>query len=787
MGRLLPQRRALAARSRAIEIWFGVAGALALFAAAPLEAGQPHLLQDSNVHIVTGLVTEDPTGVPISAARVSAISSGGLAAVETDAQGRFTLDNLPAGRHVLRIEAAGYQPAIFDLPAGSAMPIRIALAPAIVRHEEVLHVTASREARHGSDLPYSTSVVDAAELARRFPRSAPEALMDAPGVLLQKTNHGSGSPYVRGLLGNQVLVLIDGIRLNNSTFRYGPNQYLATIDPGQIERIEVVRGAGAVLYGSDAIGGVINIITKRPALGARKGLTAAAAGRLVSSGMEQSGRVEIESSGTRMAVRGGASLRSFGDVRAGGSLGTQVPSGYAEASGDVAAAIGVAGRSQLELTYQHLHQDDVPRFDQVTLRGFSRYSFAPQSRQLAAAAFSHVPAAGLIRRFESTVSFHRSFERRELRRADAAALTIEQDSVRTLGASLQASLLPWRGLTLQTGLDVYRDWIGSSRRDEIVGTGASTSRRGLYPDGASAASVAAFVYGTRSWQRMTVDGGVRYSRFDISASDATFGSIDVVAGAWTGQAGAAYQATASVQIVGSISQAFRAPNVDDVSSLGLFDSGIEAPSPDLVPERAWSVDGGVRLRAGGAAVSIVAFRTNLRDLIDRVPSTFEGSAVYEGQPVFRKANVQRAYVYGAELEGQWLTGPALLVFGHASYTFGHQPLVDQPMRRIPPLHGLAGARWTQPAGGLWIEGRVRAAGAQTRLSSGDRSDHRIDPNGTPGWVVVSFGAGCPIGSRLEVVGSVENVFNEAYRVHGSGIDSAGRHVWIGLRLTAGGK
>jgi hemoglobin/transferrin/lactoferrin receptor protein len=728
-------------------------------------------------------------GTPVAAARVEVEAAGLVVAVTTDADGRFAFNELRPGRHTLRIAAAGFRIHSVEIISGPApVSIEVALTPIVLRHDEQLQVTASRTERRTTDLPFATTVVDADELGRRQPRSTPEALMDAPGVLLQKTNHGSGSPYVRGLLGNQVLVLVDGIRLNNSTFRFGPNQYLSTIDPGQIDRIEIVRGAGAVLYGSDAIGGVVNIITKRPGLTSQPtGLQGSATARVVSSGMEQSGRVELESASSIFAVRGGLSLRNFGDLRAGGSLGTEAPSGYREGGGDVSAQVRVTDRSELRFSYQHLHQDDVPRFDQVTQRGFARYSFAPQSRQLAAATFRQVPAAGPIRRIESTLSFHRSFERRDLQRAGASTRTIEEDIVRTLGASVQAHFAPWRTWRLHTGLDFYRDRIGSSRRDEVIATGVSTSRRGLYPDGASASSLAGFAYVTRSWTRTSVEGGVRYSRFDISASDATFGAIELDADAWTGQVGATHQLTSRLQLVGSISQSFRAPNVDDVSTLGLFDSGIEVPSPNLVPERAWSAEGGARLRGGRGVISGVLFRTNLRDLIDRVRSTFDGSAFYEGQPVFQKANVQKAYVYGTEFEGQWLPRASVMVFGHASYTFGHQPLSNQPMRRIPPLHGLMGARWTQSGTGLWIEGRVRGADKQTRLSSGDRSDHRIDPNGTPGWIVASFGAGRPIGDRFEIVGGIENLFDEAYRVHGSGIDGMGRSAWIGIRLAAGRK
>jgi len=126
-------------------------------------------------------------------------------------------------------------------------------------------VTAKRKEEASFESDRSVAVVGAIKLAEQTPRTAPEALMEAPGVFVQKTNHGGGSPIIRGMVGPQNLILIDGIRLNNSVHRTGPTQYLNMIDPYSVERFEVLRGPGSVLYGSDALGGVMHAITKSPA------------------------------------------------------------------------------------------------------------------------------------------------------------------------------------------------------------------------------------------------------------------------------------------------------------------------------------------------------------------------------------------------------------------------------------------------------------------------------------------------------------------------------------------
>ncbi len=212
--------------------------------------------------------------------------------------------SLPAGVAVVRVSAPGFRPvqASIDIASSEAV-LHVALAPVELRVDESVIVSAARADRAASDVPRSTAVVSRTALDERADRTSPEALQDRSGGWVQKTNHGGGSPIVRGLVGNQVLVLIDGVRLNNATFRLGPNQYMNTIDAFSLERIEVLRGSGSVQYGSDALGGVVNLISPLPVLssgGLRAG--GAVATRLVSSGMEQTARAEGQR--RRLARRG---------------------------------------------------------------------------------------------------------------------------------------------------------------------------------------------------------------------------------------------------------------------------------------------------------------------------------------------------------------------------------------------------------------------------------------------------------------------------------------------------
>jgi outer membrane receptor protein involved in Fe transport len=721
------------------------------------------------------------SGAPIVGARVEV--DGQHAGAVTDSGGIARLSGLPVGVAAVRISAPEHRPAQVSVDIARAETIlHVLLAPVELRVDESVIVSASRADRAASDVPRSTAVVTRTALDERADRTSPEALQDRSGGWVQKTNHGGGSPFLRGLVGNQVLVLIDGVRLNNATFRLGPNQYMNTIDAFSLERIETVRGSGSVQYGSDALGGVVNLISTLPVLssgGRRAG--GAVATRLVSSGMEQTLRAEGSVAGSRAGVRGGVTLRNFGDLVAGGSLGTEAPSGYQEFDADVAATWAPSPRTTFTGVFQSVYQEDVPRFDQVAQRGYDVYEFDPQSRRLGYFQWRQLVSSGWLDVSRVTLSWQRSDEGRRRRRTGSELETTESDTVATVGVSADlygrlASRAGW-----SAGIELYHDTVRSWRVDTNLVTGAAKPMRGLYPDGATRRSVAAFALGHVSLGRAGVDVGARYTRDDVEADDSVFGPLDITPDAVVGSVSVLVPLGGAVNAFGSVAQAFRAPNIDDLSTLGAFDFGVEIPPDSLDPERSVSLEGGLKANTSRVAATLAVYRLHLRDLIDRLPATFEGSPIWDGQAVYQRANVGEAYVRGLEADAEWRVTGTLTLRGFVASTYGQQVTVDAPMRRIPPINGLVGARyrWNR---GLWLEATLRAAGAQTRLAPGDVADHRIPPGGTPGWTVVNVTAGSRIGRSLILTGGIGNLFNEAYRTHGSGIDGPGRNAWLSARF-----
>ena len=738
---------------------------VALLLAGPAEAAE-----------LRGTVRDALSGDPLEGVVLDLAQTAHQAT--STSEGTFSLPGVPPGRHRLRARLAGYGRIEVEAPAAGE-PVHLLLEPMLVRVDEAVTVTAQGGERRAFDVPESVSSLESDELSRRALRSTPEALTGMTGVFVQKTNHGGGSPFVRGLTGNQVLLMVDGIRLSNSTFRYGPNQYLATVAPHSIERIEVVRGSGSTLYGSDAIGGVVNVLSRGPRFA---GGTTDASARVLLRGMtdamDRTVRAEGEVAGERWALHAGADVRSFGDLVAGGDLGTAAPSGYDERSADAKALVRASSSTVLTLAYQHLNQSDVPRWDQVAQRGYLRYGFDPQERQLAYARSQTFFSHPWMRQLEATLSLQRSVEGRFRQRRGESLEIRERDEVETFGLVLEGRSEPRPGWRATSGVELYHDRVASSAFSSDLATGVTTGRRGLYPDGATATSLAAFTLHSLDVGRLGLTLGGRLNSYAIAADDPVVGPIDVRPRALVGNASALYRLAEGQHLVASVNSGFRAPNISDIGSLGPFDFGVEVPSPDLEAERSLTFELGHKARMGPVASTLAVFVTNLSDIIERVPSTYLGSPTLDGDRVYRKENVGEARLKGVEAEVEVLLPHRSVLAAAVVYAHGQNLDAGEPMRRIPPLHGRVALRFS-PARPAFAEVEWLWAATQDRLASGDLSDHRIAPGGTPGWNVLNLRASWDAGP-LRLRAGVENALDEAYRTHGSGIDGVGRALWASV-------
>lgn len=644
-------------------------------------------------------------------------------------------------------------------------------------------VTARRSAQRVFDTPASVSTLGRGYLRTYQPRTTPEALQGTVGVFVQKTNHGGGSPFLRGLTGNQTLTLIDGIRLNNSTFRYGPNQYLNTVDALSLERIEVLRGGGSVAYGTDALGGTLQLFTRDLTFrepNAPNYLGTRVLSRWATSRMERTSRFELWGHTERAAWSAGLTLRNFGDLVGGDTTGRQSPSGYRERAFDLKTRLRVGRRGVLTLAHQYLQQRHVPVYHKVVLENFAINEMDPQRRNLSYARFETAGQNRLFREIQTTLSFQATREGRISQKNGSPTRRTETDRVQTAGLTVNVSSEFTDRWTANSGLEVYHDWVGSTKVDVNQSTGESKPGRGLYPDGSTYGNYALYSLHQLELGRTQVTLGGRFNGFDIRVPDATLGNVRLSPAALVGNAAVLQRLSPSSNVYVSASTGFRAPNVDDLGTLGIVDFRYEVPTASLKPEQSVNYELGYKLRTPRVAAGVSAFYSDLRNLITRVKV---GNEVQQGYPVYRKENVEKALIRGLEVETEVILLAGLRAYGQLTSTFGQNRTKAEPLRRVPPLNGRFGLEYrrTGRLGSWFVRPETVFAATQDRLAGGDRDDNRIPKGGTPGWTVFNVLAG--VENRWFLVNlTIQNLTNADYRTHGSGINGAGRSLWLTLSV-----
>ncbi len=727
---------------------------------------------------ITGKVHDAVSGRPLE--NVNIHFPGTNQGLTTNEKGGFSVRLPQPGKYQIRVSMVGYQKFEKEIIVNpdTTIHLTINLQPfSTILYPEIV-ITARRVESDQFDVPEAITVVSTERLRQESSRSTPEALHGMAGVFVQKTNHGGGSPIIRGMIGNQNLLLIDGIRLNNSTFRYGPNQYLSTVDPMAVQRIEVVRGAGSVLYGSDALGGAVQVISKEsqfsPA-GCR--VNAGLTGKWVSHEMENTGRAEISLSDTKIAFTGGFTYNDFGNNHAGKGIEEQDPTGYKSKAADTKIKMKLNDKNELVLAYQYHRQDDVPRYDQI-LAGYKQYHFDPQIRNLGYAKLRSSLANKWYSSINLTAFYSNSDEKRILQKTGQAKITEEHDVVNTYGGLIEVNSNPRADWNFISGIDYYFDKVGSTKAEF---TSDTVYLRGYYPDGASSASLALFSSHTLKVSAFDFVLGGRFSLYRIKIEDPLFEDVDLKPTSFIGSASVIYNLQGHHKIIASVYSAFRAPNINDLSSFGTFNYGIEVPNPSLDPEKSLTTEIGIKSRYQCVSGSIFIYNNQLTNRIDRVAATWNNQDSIDGAKVHQKRNFSEAYTRGVEAELRYDPVSWLSVYGNLTYTFGQNKTADEPLSRIPPLHGgmVFSFKTNQ---GFWSNVEWYSAEKQDRLSSGDKKDTRIPQGGTPGWNVVHIRAGYSW-KWIRVSTGLTNLFNEAYRTHGSGVHGAGRSFWISLNLS----
>ena len=678
---------------------------------------------------------------------------------------------------------------LFELPLYSAETL---LLPDTV-------VTASRIGEDSLESMSSLGVVTAEQFREQGFRTVPEALANTPGVMVQKTTHGHGSPFIRGFTGRQNLLLVDGVRINNSTYRSGPVQYWNTVDGFSMDRLELVRSQGSVQYGSDALGGTMNILT------ADTGYLAADPGwfqqgsaqyRFDTNSSSHVGRLQTRfGNGKNWGASLGLTGKNFGDIRDSG-VGRMKNTGYPEQNLDLKVETLLNPSTRLSFAHQYLNQDDVWRwhstiYNDTPWNNTSTGSYAAriydQERSL-----TYLKVAGdlidsPVQNYSATLSFQRSqdsaFQDRSA--TDVRTQVIDVDTI-GLDVQLESDLL---GGDLVYGIDYYRDSIDSAG----TRTGRDPRSRRPVADDSTYHLLGAFAQLRKPLnRRLETTFGAR-----ITHAEAELGKVwdpdnttDISAGAdWSNivfNARALYRLDDSWNLYGGASQGFRAPNAHDLSGNITSRSGQEQLGTlDLEPEKSWTFELGSRFSSGDVSFGAAGFYTLVDDLIISVPTAPGGDTV-------EATNAQEAEIVGVELEAAVRFLDNLTLSGHLTWQEGDTtspsflggPSEEAPVSRLSPLVASLALRYDSPDQRWWVEGRITAADKQDELSARDQRDtQRIPPGGTPSYLVASIRAGLQVSENLELTAALENITDEDYRIHGSGVNQPGINAIIGAKVS----
>ena len=380
-----------------------------------------------------------------------------------------------------------------------------------------------------------------------------------------------------------------------------------------------------------------------------------------------------------------------------------------------------------------------------------------------------------IEHAELDFAFQDIHDDRRTRDTGSTIETRERNRDRTYSFDAEASsaIGDWSSWTY--GLETTLDRVASRARDRDVVTGEPFAARSRFADGSKLDSYAIFLQGeVEPHPRWTVTAGGRGSWFEIDIARADRGigvERSISDGTWS--FGLVYHLMPELNLVGNVGRGFRVPNVFDLSALGPRPGNrFNVPSPSLGPESVLGADIGAKLRTSRATAELFLFRSEIDDKIRDFPT---GATTPEGRQIVFAANLDRVLLYGVEVGGRIHPTDETEIMASLTYTYGEEELPDGrevPADLVPPLQGQLGAlAHVLPT--VTIDAFVRYAGSQTRLSDEDRTDPRIDPDGTDAWFTLNAGIEWRVHSALTARLRVENILDRAYREHGSGIDGPG--------------
>lgn len=694
-------------------------------------------------------------------------------------------------------------------------------------------VSANKWEQNKSEIPNKIELIKAKDIELFNPQTSADLIGLTGEVFIQKSQLGGGSPMIRGFSANSILLVVDGVRLNNAIFRSGNLQNVIMLDPNIMESAEVIFGPGSIIYGSDALGGVLDFHTKPIVF--NKDRTeyehANLFSRYSTANKEKTIHIDFTKSKGKWGFLSSLTLSDFGDLRMGSSNDAyfdrihyvetidnqdymrlnsnpdiQKLSAYKQLNAIQKIRFQPSDKLDFIYTFNLSTSSNIPRYDRLTSYSgdnlkYAEWYYGPQYWQLHALSGHIKDSAKLYDEIKFTAAYQHLNESRYNRKFNNPELSKREEVLDIYSLSIDLEKGLSKKATLFYGLEAVHNKVNSHAFAEDISNGEQGAISTRYPDGGSRYSSYAIYlsYKLNLNSHFTFLSGIRYNYIGLNSKfidkqffDFPFEEINIDNGAMNASIGLVYRPVKETQLNLNLSSGFRAPNVDDVAKI--FDSApgnVIMPNENLRAEKAYNIDLGLNHTTEFVNFSIVGFYTYLDKAMVRRPFIFNGASqiMYDGElsNIESIVNAGYAHIWGGSISLSVNLNSQFRIYTNHTLTKGKDN-EKQPIRHVAPLYGRFGLNYTAEQFKFDLFANYNGEISFKNLAASERDkpdlyakDYLNRPY-SPAWLSLNFKAIYTLNSSTQLNFGVDNILDVRYRPYSSGINAPGRNIYLGLKM-----
>ncbi len=709
---------------------------------------------------------------------------------------------------------------------------------AIKKMEEVI-VFSNKFHESKKNIAQKIDIITSKTIVKTNAQNTGDLLLNTGNVFVQKSQQGGSSPVIRGFEASRILLVVDGIRMNNAIYRSGHIQNVITVDQNMLDRVEVLHGPSSTLFGSDALGGIIHLQTKSPMTTDTTAVIVKTNvfSRYSSVNDEKTIHANSSIAGKKWGWVQAYTFSNFGDLKMGNNYLKKYPD-FGRRSFYVTSINGIdsivknkddrvqkySAYKQWDITQkllfkqsekishllnlQYSSSSNIPRYDRLqdirngNLR-FASWNYGPQKRSLAAYELN-IKKLKFIDEVKMIVSYQHIEESRitrEYRRYDQLDSRVEKLNI--LGFTMDGRKF-WKNNELIMGIDGQLNVLQSAANRTNTITENVTALDSRYPNGNNTMNHFGIYaqhtlkFANKKW---VLNDGLRLQTVSLNSTIADnsffnfpFTSITQNNFAATGNLGLIYLANDDLRLTSGISTGFRAPNIDDLSKI--FETStilqrIIVPNPNIKPEYTYNIDLGISKNFNKKAIlEFTGFYTLFQNAIVVAPYKLNGmdSVMYYGvnTAVFANQNKNNAFLYGFNSNLTINFSKQFSFYNSLNYTYGRFKKDDGslvPLDHIPPLFGKSSLNISKGKFNTDVYVLFNGWKKTKDLNlSGEDNFQYATPDGMPAWITLNFKANFQLNKFVLLQGGVENILDRNYRYFASGFSAAGRNFFFTIRL-----